>query len=139
MNLNQLSITGFIGRDAETKYLPNGAPVTKFSVATKESWKDENDEWKEKTQWHNVSAFGKGFVQLTDWLLKGAHIFVQVELATREHDRTINISAGNGTGIERTIQQHVFELKAEIIRTLNRFASNGEQAEFDEPPTEGYE
>jgi hypothetical protein len=37
MNLNQLSIIGFIGKNAETKYLPNGTPVTKFSVATKNS------------------------------------------------------------------------------------------------------
>jgi Single-strand binding protein family len=36
------------------------AAVTKFSVATRKSWKDENNEWKEKTQWHNVVAFGKG-------------------------------------------------------------------------------
>ena len=61
MNMNQLTIIGFCGANAETKYLPNGTPVTKFSVATKRSWKDENDEWKEKTQWHNVVAFGKGF------------------------------------------------------------------------------
>jgi single-stranded DNA-binding protein len=35
MNLNQLSIIGFIGQNAETKSLPNGTTVTKFSVATK--------------------------------------------------------------------------------------------------------
>jgi single-strand DNA-binding protein len=51
----------FIGKNAETKYLANGTPVTKFSVATKKSWKDEKDEWQERTQWHNVVAFGKGF------------------------------------------------------------------------------
>ena len=34
MNLNQLTIIGFIGRNAETKQLPNGTAVTKFSVAT---------------------------------------------------------------------------------------------------------
>jgi integrase len=54
MNLNQLSIIRFIGKNAETKSLPNGTPVTKFSVATKHSWKDENDTWQQKTQWHNV-------------------------------------------------------------------------------------
>ncbi len=41
MNLNQLTIIGFIGKNAETKDLPNGTPVVKFSVATKKSWKDE--------------------------------------------------------------------------------------------------
>ena len=74
---NTVDLIGFIGKNAETKYLANGTPVTKFSVATKKSWKDENDEWKEKTQWHNVTAFGKGFAQLADRLVKGAHVFVQ--------------------------------------------------------------
>jgi single-strand DNA-binding protein len=64
MNLNQLSIVGYIGRSAKTKYLANGTAVTKFSVATKKSWKDENNKWNEKTQWHNVVAFGKGFEQV---------------------------------------------------------------------------
>jgi single-strand DNA-binding protein len=120
MNLNQLSIIGFIGKDAETKYLPNGTPVTKFSVATKKSWKDENNEWKEKTQWHNVVAFGKGFEQLADRLVKGAHVFVQGELTTREYDRTIKVSTGKGKSIEHVIQQLVVELKADTIRTLDR-------------------
>ena len=70
MNLNQLSIIGFLGKDAETKYLPNGTAVTKVSVATKRSGKDESNEWKEKTQWHNVVAFGKGFEQLANRLVK---------------------------------------------------------------------
>jgi primosomal replication protein N len=91
MNLNQLTIIGFCGANAETKYVPNGTPVTKFSVATKKSWKDENDQWKEKTQWHNVVAFGKGFAQLADRLVKGAHVFVRGELTAREYDRTIRV------------------------------------------------
>ena len=37
MNFNQLTIIGFIGKNAETKQLPNGTPVTKFSVATTRS------------------------------------------------------------------------------------------------------
>ena len=56
MNLNQLSIIGFIGQKAETKSLPNGTLVTKFSVATKRSWKGENGTWQQKTQWHNIVA-----------------------------------------------------------------------------------
>ena len=94
MNLNQLTIIRFIGRNAETKQLPNGTPVTKFSVATTRSWKDDKGEWKEKTQWHNVLAFGQGFAQIAPRLLKGSHVFVQGELSTREYDRTITIPNG---------------------------------------------
>ncbi len=138
MNLNQLSIIGFIGKNAETKYLANGTPVTKFSVATKKSWKDENDQWKEKTQWHNIAAFGRGFAQVADRLVKGAHVFVQGELTTREYDRTIKIPAGKGKPIEHTIQQLVVELKADTVRTLDCSSSAGEQSAAAEPGAEDY-
>ena len=50
--------------NAETKQLPNGTPVTKFSVATTRSWKDDKGEWKDKTQWHTVVAYGQSFTQV---------------------------------------------------------------------------
>ena len=136
MNLNQLTIIGFCGAKAETKYLPNGTPVTKFSVATKKSWKDENDEWKEKTQWHNVVAFGKGFAQLADRLVKGAHVFVQGQLNTREYDRTVKLPIAKGKSAEHVIQQVVVELKADTIRLLDRSGSSIEQSDAAEPPAE---
>ncbi|HEX4164603.1 MAG TPA: single-stranded DNA-binding protein [Bryobacteraceae bacterium] len=77
MNLNQHTIIGFIGRNAETKQLPNGTPVIKFSVATTRSWKDDRGEWRDKTQWHNVVAFGQGFAQIAARLAKGTQVFVQ--------------------------------------------------------------
>jgi single stranded DNA-binding protein len=75
VNLNQLSIIGFVGNHAKTKFLPIGTPVVKFSVATKKSWKREKKEWKGKTQWHNVVGHGKGFEPIAGRLIKGAHIF----------------------------------------------------------------
>jgi single-strand DNA-binding protein len=131
MNLNQHMVIGFIGKDAETKYLPNGTPVVKFSVATKKSWKDENTgEWKDKTQWHNIVAFGKGFEPMSNRLLKGTHVFVQGELRTREYDKTIK--TGNGKkGSEIVIQQLVVETVANIVRVLDR-NTNGQQSEATE-------
>jgi single-strand DNA-binding protein len=117
--INQLTIIGFIGRNAETKQLSNGSVVTKFSVATTKSWKDDKGEWKEKTQWHTVLGFGQGFAQSASRLVKGAHVFVQGELTTREYDRTITVPVGEKT-VEHVIQQVVVELKAETIRILDR-------------------
>ncbi len=127
MNLNQLTIIGFIGRNAETKQLSNGTAVTKFSVATTKSWKDDKGEWKEKTQWHNVLAFGQGFAQMAPRLVKGAHVFVQGELSTREYERTITIPNGKKS-IEHVIQQLAVELKADTIRILDR-TGNSESSE----------
>jgi single-strand DNA-binding protein len=54
--INQHTILGYTGKAPEVKTLPNGTPVVCFSVATKKSWKDDNGDWKEKTQWHDVRA-----------------------------------------------------------------------------------
>jgi single-strand DNA-binding protein len=126
MNLNQLTIIGFIGRDAENKHLPNGAPVVKFTVSTKKPWKDDADGWKEKTQWHSVVAFGEGFAKTAGRLVKGTHVFVQGELATREYDRTITIRKGKET-IEHAIPQLVVQLRADSIRVLDRRNAGADQ------------
>jgi single-stranded DNA-binding protein len=93
--------------------------LNQLTVATKKSWKDEADGWKEKTQWHSVVAFGEGFAKSAGRLVKGAHVFVQGELATREYDRTITIRKGKET-IEHVIPQLVVELRADSIRILDR-------------------
>ena len=139
MNFNQLTIIGFIGKNAEAKQLPNGTPVTKFSVATTRSWKDDKGEWKDKTQWHSVVAFGHGFAQLAPRLSKGAHVFVQGEVTTREYERTIQVPSGKKT-IEHVIQQLVVELKAETVRLLERpssaqSASESGLSDHDEVPS----
>ena len=45
MYLNQLTIIGFTGQDAEFHFMSNGTPVTTVSVATKESWKNADGDW----------------------------------------------------------------------------------------------
>jgi single-strand DNA-binding protein len=132
MNLNQLTIIGFTGKQAETKYLANGTPVTKFSVATKNSWKDNNGEWKDKTQWHNVVAFGTGFAELSRRLAKGTHVFVQGELNTREYDRTIQIATGKKT-TDHVVKQLAVELKADTIRILDRSSADADANDAPEP------
>src|SRR5450755_2334255 len=82
--INQLTLIGFLGRDAQKKSLPNGTPVLKFSVATKKVWKDNNNDWQERTQWHQVVCFGDRMVHLAERLVEGAHVYVQGELTTRE-------------------------------------------------------
>ena len=52
--INQITIVGFLGGDAQKKALPNGTPVLNFSLATKKVWKDSNNEWQVRTQWHQV-------------------------------------------------------------------------------------
>ncbi len=128
--INQLTIVGYVGKNAETKYVTNGTPVVKFSVATKKAWKDEQGEWKDRTQWHNVIAYGKGVEPVAERLVKGALVFVQGEVMTREYDRTIKVTVSNKS-IDHVIQQLVVELKADAIRVLDRSVNS--QSDAAEP------
>jgi single-stranded DNA-binding protein len=83
-------------------------------------------------RFHVTYAFGTGFEQLAARLGKGAHVFVQGELNTREYDRTIHIPNGKKS-VEHVIQQLVVELKADTVRVLTR-NGNSEQSDATEPP-----
>ncbi len=132
--INQLTIVGFVGKNAETKYLANGTPVVKFSVATRKAWKDEQGEWKDRTQWHNVIAYGKGFEPIAERLVKGSLVFVQGELTTREYDRTIRVTVSK-KAVDHVIQQLVVELKADAVRVLDRSVNS--QSDAAEPIHDG--
>ena len=135
MYLNQQAILGFTGRAAEVTTLKNGTQVTKFSIATKISWKDkESDDWKERTQWHNVVAYGEMFAKLADRFVKGAYVLVQGEHITRQYDKTIQIPNGKKT-IEHVIKATAVELKADTIKLLDRASNSSDDS--DEPPPPG--
>ncbi len=134
MNLNQLTIIGFLGKNAETKQLPNGSSITNFSVATNRSWKDEKGKWKARRSGISMIAFGQRYAQMTPRLLKGTLVFVQGELSTREYKRA-NAVTVRKTAVEHLIHQLAVELKAEIIRVLDP-SSNTDPSELTEPAVE---
>jgi len=127
MNFNQLTLVGFIGRDSETKTLKSGRQVTKFSVATKESWKAANGDWQETTEWCQVLAYGDGFAKLADRLIKGKHVLVQGRLHSDSYDREIEVTHKNKP-IKVTVKQTVVECIADTIRLLDRKSKDEEQA-----------
>ena len=53
--LSSFNVQGNLGRDAETRYTPNGVCVVNFSIANSQKYKGET-----KTNWFRVSYFGKG-------------------------------------------------------------------------------
>ena len=56
--INKVILIGNVGKDPECETQSPTFRVAKFSVATKKSWKDKaTQEWKDKTQWHNVQAY----------------------------------------------------------------------------------
>lgn len=84
-SVNKVILVGNLGRDAETKFTPSGASVTKFAVATTRSWKDQQtNEWKEETNWTNVVVWRQE--NLANYLTKGKQVYVEGRLQTRSYD-----------------------------------------------------
>ena len=54
--LNSITIVGFVGADPEQRQARNnGSKFTVLSVATQRSWKNAEDEWVSKVEWHRVA------------------------------------------------------------------------------------
>jgi single-strand DNA-binding protein len=83
-SVNKVIIIGNLGRDPETRYMPEGGAITNISVATTETWKDKNGEKQEKTEWHRVAFFGKLAEIAGEYLKKGSQVYVEGRLQTRK-------------------------------------------------------
>ncbi|MBI1892253.1 MAG: single-stranded DNA-binding protein [Burkholderiales bacterium] len=84
-SVNKVIIVGNLGRDPETRYMPNGEAVTNITVATTESWKDKaSGEKKEQTEWHRITFYRKLAEIAGQYLKKGSQIYVEGRLQTRK-------------------------------------------------------
>jgi len=78
-------VVGNLGRDSETRYMPDGAAITNVSVATSFQWTDKaSGEKKEETEWHRVVFRGKLAEVAGEYLKKGSQVYVEGRLRTRK-------------------------------------------------------
>ncbi len=81
--INKVILIGNLGRDPETRYMQNGNPVTNFSVATSESWRDKaTGDNQERTEWHNVVCFSRLAEIAGEYLKKGSKVYIEGSLRT---------------------------------------------------------
>ena len=82
--INKVILIGNLGRDPETRYSQDQRPVTTFSVATSESWRDRNtNEQHEQTEWHDIVCFQRLAEIAGEYLRKGSKVFIEGRLQTR--------------------------------------------------------
>ena len=84
--LNKVILIGNLGRDPELRYTPNGSPVAEFSLATSEKWKDKDGNPQERTEWHNIVAWGRQAEICGEYLSKGRQVYVEGRIQTRSWD-----------------------------------------------------
>ncbi len=84
-SVNKVILVGNLGRDAELRYTPGGAAVSKFSLATTEVWTDKQGQRQERTEWHNIDLWGKQAESLNEYLRKGKQVYIEGRLQTDEY------------------------------------------------------
>ena len=81
--VNKVILVGNLGQKPEIRYTKDSKPIASFSIATSESWKDKTTgDMVEKTEWHNVTFFGRIAEVAEQYLDKGSKVFVEGKLQT---------------------------------------------------------
>lgn len=104
--LNKVILIGRLGRDPETRYMPNGEAVCNFSVATSEKYTDKNGQRQEATEWHNVTMYRKLAEIAGQYLKQGSQVYIEGKIKSRKYT--------DKNGVERT----AYEIIANEMKML---------------------
>jgi single-strand DNA-binding protein len=126
-SVNKVIIVGNLGRDPETRYMPNGEAVTNIAVATTESWKDKSSgEKKELTEWHRITFYRKLAEIAGQYLKKGSQVYIEGRLQTRKWTDKENI------------ERYTTEIIADTMQMLgSRQGMGGGSASMDDDYSSG--
>lgn len=83
---NRVQLIGNLGNDPELVTFDNGTKMTRFSVATNESYKNADGDRVEDTQWHTVVAWGKTAEIVEKYVKKGQEIALEGKLMHRSYE-----------------------------------------------------
>ncbi|HEX9274630.1 MAG TPA: single-stranded DNA-binding protein [Candidatus Binatia bacterium] len=75
--MQKILIIGYLGRNPELKYTPQGTVIAQFSIASTERWKDRNGEFQERTEWFAIKAFGRRAEIAGEYLHKGSRVYLE--------------------------------------------------------------
>lgn len=103
MNLNKVMLIGRLGRDPEIRYTNSGSAVANFSLATTDTWKDKGGQRQERTEWHNIVAWGRLADFSQNYLKKGKLIYVEGRLQTRDWTDNQNVKHWKTETVANTI------------------------------------
>jgi single-strand DNA-binding protein len=125
-SVNKVILVGNLGKDPETRYMPNGDAVTNITLATTDSWKDKSSgDKREATEWHRVVFFRKLAEIASQYLRKGSQVYIEGSLKTRKWQ--------DKDGQDR----YTTEIVADEMKMLGSRQSGGGIADYDSSPSEG--
>ena len=113
---NLIILIGNAGQDPEIRKLENGTSVAKVSLATKESWKDKDGNWKDETQWHSLQLW-RDLADRSINIKKGSLVYAEGKVTYRKYT--------DKDGIER----NQTDIVVSSFRVLDKKESNAKETE----------
>ena len=84
--VNKVFLLGNVGKDPEIRSTAGGMIIASFSLATADRQKDQQGNWQDKTEWHNLVAFSRTAEIVRDYVKKGTQLFIEGKIQTRSWD-----------------------------------------------------
>ncbi|MEY2679974.1 MAG: hypothetical protein RL661_205 [Pseudomonadota bacterium] len=84
-NLNRWTGIGRVGKELETRSTPSGQAVCNFSIACQDDYKDQGGNKVEKTEWVNITMWGKSAEIFGQYAGKGSKVYIEGKLSTRKY------------------------------------------------------
>jgi single-strand DNA-binding protein len=84
--INKVILVGRLGKDPEVRSTPSGQTVAKFSLATDEKFTDKSGNKQERTEWHNIVAWGRLGEICGQFLKKGRLVYIEGKIQTDSWD-----------------------------------------------------
>jgi len=100
--MNKVLLSGYVSQETgEPIIMHEGRTyLTKFSLATVESYKDKNGNWQEDVTFHNIEMWGKGYAKLK--LNKGDYVELEGRIKnTRSNNKYFHAIRLDGIKIIR--------------------------------------
>ena len=83
--LNKVQLIGYLGKDPESRFTPNGKKVVHFSLGVTQHWKSAGES-KESTEWVNVEAWERLGEVCQQYLKKGSLVYIEGRLKTDKYE-----------------------------------------------------
>jgi len=112
--INKVILVGRLGKDPEIRSTPGGTSVARFTVATDEKFTDKAGEKQERTEWHNITAWGKLGEICGQYLKKGKLVYIEGSIRTDSWDDK-----------ETGVKKYRTEIVANTMKMLDRRGDEG--------------
>ncbi|MBZ9577426.1 single-stranded DNA-binding protein [Patescibacteria group bacterium] len=83
MNLNKVFVLGNLTADPIVRALPSGQSVANFGLATNRIFYDRDRQKQQRTEFHNIVAFGRSAEIAQQYLRKGSMVLIEGRIQTR--------------------------------------------------------